>query len=624
MDFRWCWSLYPLACGIASSSESTFLCLLSYMLRYLCILNELGAPLVEKRWSALYEWNGSSRDVIQEFWELIQEQPQRRSDAAGTLPWSERKGFREAGSRASGFFCYREVNGLWFLAGVDEYPPVSAREWLSAALVLDSLDRHLLPLLKECSRGHLSAQWLREHFVAVYELLEEMHPRGLPLVTEPSVLLQLVTFPSSLEQIMVNVAGALDTRLGLDRWTSMNHSISLRGAVASQVRSVPTERPGPTGIMASAASTLWQNLYRTTSSARRSLPRPFERVSGTHSDAVAIQSSASAAQRQSANTVAGHASVLDTRRGIAPQCEPRAPWRPTRVQHATEEFLVDIVETLSATVSGEQGTPVEWAVRGALECQSRLSGCPQLEMQLQCHQVGEREMAFHECALRPERNTSGSALTMSFIPPDGSFRLASYWLWRLIPHSGTHVAVNDSSSVFPLEVILRGGTQTSEQGCFIRVVASIKLHMLGSVTLEHLQLRVYLRMLTPTASARRGSSFRAPASHQLYSNIGSVSWDVSSLCLSWSIAKLDTVRVAHMESVLHADGVPFGESISVTHADLIFAPFAYSLSGLRIERLIIANEHQPAFKGMRHVLRCGVIQVLPGKLTDTDRSRRAS
>ena len=58
----------------------------------------------------------------------------------------------------------------------------------------------------------LTEDTLRDNFVTVYQLLDEIIDNGLPLHTEPNVLSELVLQPAKLKSLVASVTGASQVR----------------------------------------------------------------------------------------------------------------------------------------------------------------------------------------------------------------------------------------------------------------------------------------------------------------------------------------------------------------------------------------------------------------------------
>ncbi|WVO13977.1 hypothetical protein L204_101602 [Cryptococcus depauperatus] len=97
------------------------------------------------------------------------------------------------------------------------------------------------------------------------------------------------------------------------------------------------------------------------------------------------------------------------------------PWRKPGIRHSSNEIYLDIVESLDAIID-QKGNLLSSHVWGRIDCNARLSGNPDLLLNFGNPRVMS-QCAFHPC-IRYNRWSKDS--TLSFIPPDGKFRLAEY------------------------------------------------------------------------------------------------------------------------------------------------------------------------------------------------------
>ncbi|KAG8081596.1 hypothetical protein GUJ93_ZPchr0285g7158 [Zizania palustris] len=99
------------------------------------------------------------------------------------------------------FQVYR--NGVTFLACTQvEMPPLMAIEFLSR--VADVLIDYL---------GDLNEDIIKDNFVLVYQILDEMMDNGFPLTTEPNILKEMITPPNIVSK-MLNVMTGKSSNLG--------------------------------------------------------------------------------------------------------------------------------------------------------------------------------------------------------------------------------------------------------------------------------------------------------------------------------------------------------------------------------------------------------------------------
>ncbi|KAJ4374551.1 hypothetical protein N0V86_007420 [Didymella sp. IMI 355093] len=102
------------------------------------------------------------------------------------------------------------------------------------------------------------------------------------------------------------------------------------------------------------------------------------------------------------------------------------PWRRANVRHTSNEMYVDIVETLSVTLS-PSGRPLSAIANGTIAFTAKVSGIPDLVLHLGCPGGISSAISlpvFHPCVrLNRWKERPGE---LSFVPPDGRFVLAGY------------------------------------------------------------------------------------------------------------------------------------------------------------------------------------------------------
>lgn len=110
----------------------------------------------------------------------------------------------------------------------------------------------------------------------------------------------------------------------------------------------------------------------------------------------------------------------------SPQSTSPVPWRSANVRHTSNEMYVDIVETLSVTLS-PSGRPLSAIANGTIAFTAKVSGIPDLLLHLGCPGGISNAVSlpvFHPCVrLNRWKERPGE---LSFVPPDGRFVLAGY------------------------------------------------------------------------------------------------------------------------------------------------------------------------------------------------------
>lgn len=122
--------------------------------------------------------------------------------------------------------------------------------------------------------------------------------------------------------------------------------------------------------------------------------------------------------RTIANTVTGGSNVSS----ILPSGQlSSVPWRRTCVKYTNNEAYFDVIEEVDAIID-KTGSTIFSEIQGSIDCCIKLSGMPDLTLSFMNPRLFD-DVSFHPC-VRFKRWEAERIL--SFIPPDGNFRLMSY------------------------------------------------------------------------------------------------------------------------------------------------------------------------------------------------------
>lgn len=125
------------------------------------------------------------------------------------------------------------------------------------------------------------------------------------------------------------------------------------------------------------------------------------------------------------------------------------PWRRANVRHTSNEMYVDIVETLSVTLS-PSGRPLSAIANGTIAFTAKVSGIPDLILHLGCPGGISSALSlpvFHPCVrLNRWKERPGE---LSFVPPDGRFVLAGYEVDLLGPSALAAFTTSTSKQSLP-------------------------------------------------------------------------------------------------------------------------------------------------------------------------------
>lgn len=122
--------------------------------------------------------------------------------------------------------------------------------------------------------------------------------------------------------------------------------------------------------------------------------------------------------RSMANAVTGGSNVGST---LPSGQISNVPWRRTGVKYTNNEAYFDLIEELDAIID-RSGSIVSAEIQGYIDCLVKLSGNPDLLLSFHNPRLFD-DVSFHPC-VRYRKWEAEKVL--SFIPPDGNFRLMSY------------------------------------------------------------------------------------------------------------------------------------------------------------------------------------------------------
>eukprot|EP01114_Cavostelium_apophysatum_P011108 TRINITY_DN2529_c0_g1_i1.p1 TRINITY_DN2529_c0_g1~~TRINITY_DN2529_c0_g1_i1.p1 ORF type:complete len:416 (-),score=114.24 TRINITY_DN2529_c0_g1_i1:97-1344(-) len=150
------------------------------MIQSLFILNGLGDILIEKHYRGLL-----NRNICDLFWDEVRKAPKPED----VLPVIQTPKF---------FLVHIQRNGLFFLSVVaTETPPLLILEFLHR--VCDVFGQYFDPRFGE--------NQMRDNFVTVYQLIDEMMDNGFPFTTEPNALMEMIPPTNKVQKMIGNFTG---------------------------------------------------------------------------------------------------------------------------------------------------------------------------------------------------------------------------------------------------------------------------------------------------------------------------------------------------------------------------------------------------------------------------------
>jgi len=247
------------------------------------------------------------------------------------------------------------------------------------------------------------------------------------------------------------------------------------------------------------------------------------------------------------------------------------PWRKTGVKHVTNEIYFDIMEEIDCTLEAN-GLPVSCEVSGEVVVLSKLSGMPDLSLTYTNPHILD-DVSFHPCV---RYNRYEQQKVVSFIPPDGSFKLMAYRVKGQL-QLPLYVKPQITFSATSGKVTVMVGPKNTQGKAVEEVVITIPFP--------------------------KGTS-----SANLTANFGQVEYnDMTKVC-RWVIGKLPTSKTPQLDgSVTFPPGSTQPDSNPVLQAEFKLQMFA--ASGIKVDTLALHNEKYKPFKGVRSFTKAGKFHI---------------
>lgn len=275
--------------------------------------------------------------------------------------------------------------------------------------------------------------------------------------------------------------------------------------------------------------------------------------------------------RTLANTVTGRTNLSAT---LPTGQLSNIPWRRTGVKYTNNEAYFDVIEEVDAIID-KSGSVISAEIQGYIDCCIKLSGMPDLSLTFVNPRLFD-DVSFHPC-VRFRRWESERVL--SFVPPDGNFRLMSY-------HIG-------SQSIVAIPIYIRHQITFREVGGGrLDITVGPKQTMgktVDDVVLDIPMAKTVLNVtLTPTQ--------------------GKYSFDPVSKTLVWEVGRIEVGRLPNLRGTISLQsGAPPPDCNPTISVQFTINPLA--VSGLKVNRLDMYGEKYKPFKGVKYVTKAGRFQV---------------
>jgi len=271
------------------------------------------------------------------------------------------------------------------------------------------------------------------------------------------------------------------------------------------------------------------------------------------------------------NTVTGKSNVADT---LPTGQLSNIPWRRAGVKYTNNEAYFDVIEEVDAIID-KNGSTVSAEIHGYIDCSVKLTGMPDLTMNFVNPRLFD-DTSFHPC-VRFKRWESEKIL--SFVPPDGNFRLLSY-------HIG-------SGSVVAIPVYIKHNLQW-QGGSAGKLDITVGPKQTMGRNVEQVKVEVPMPKIVLNCN--------------LTASQGKYSFDPVTKVLVWDIGKIDNAKLPNIRGTVNlvSGATPDGTNPTI---NVSFTISQMAVSGLKVNRLDMYGEKYKPFKGVKYITKAGRFQV---------------
>jgi AP-3 complex subunit mu len=299
------------------------------------------------------------------------------------------------------------------------------------------------------------------------------------------------------------------------------------------------------------------------------------------------------------------------------------PWRTAGVHYSQNEIYMDIIEEIDAIVDAS-GRLVSVDVSGSIQCQSHLSGIPDLLLTFKDPTLID-DCSFHPC-VRYARFEHDQVV--SFVPPDGNFQLMRYRIKRdsvanFTPPIYCHVQWNIAKDKDDKKVnsSLDAADSSRSTG---RIVLQVGLTSLSSLIFSASRNKSQPLVIEDVAITIPFPKTVRSIANSCTVSMGSLIYDEAGKVVRWNLGKMDVTKKPQLTGQFSLDAAkadgpdmlsPTKASMTSTSAPNLSMswkiPLA-SVSGLSVSGLSVTGESYRPYKGVRNITKSGMFQVRVG------------
>lgn len=249
------------------------------------------------------------------------------------------------------------------------------------------------------------------------------------------------------------------------------------------------------------------------------------------------------------------------------------PWRRSSVKYTNNEAYFDVIEEVDAIID-KSGSTVFAEIQGYIDCCIKLSGMPDLSLSFMNPRLLD-DVSFHPCVRFKRWETER---ILSFVPPDGNFRLMSY-----------HVT-SQSVVAIPIYVRQNLSLKSGEQG---RLDITVGPKSSMGRTVEGVKLEILLPKSVVTCA--------------LVASQGKYTFDQTTKILYWEVGRIDISKLPNIRGTVSvAAGATLESNPSI---NVQFTISQLAVSGLKVNRLDMYGEKYKPFKGVKYLTKAGKFQI---------------
>lgn len=275
----------------------------------------------------------------------------------------------------------------------------------------------------------------------------------------------------------------------------------------------------------------------------------------------------SLARRLFANVLSGDSTgAASVSQDLPTHALSKIPWRKADVKYVTNEIYFDLVESIDA-ILGPNNDVIHANIFGDINSTCRLSGMPDLTLSFTKPGLLE-DVSLHRC-VRINRYTREKVI--SFVPPDGQFKLMSYKI----------------SGGIQMPIYVKPQITYTPGSSRVHVMVGAKANSDKPVT--------NVVVILPFPSCLRSS--------QLTPNVGSIRIDPLSQVCRWDIGKLPKDKTPTLEGTITLPNEYIPDEAPTIRVEFLVKMLA--ASGLKVDGLAIRGVSYKPFKGIRSSVQAG-------------------